>query len=79
MAEVIAHDGTRLLLFTRSAPPQPGQPVVAYGRILDLARMRVWPEMYLESIVAHTPHWEPLDDPVAADRLLAMAKPESFR
>ncbi len=73
MAQVVAHDGTRLLLFTRSAAPRPGQPVVNYGRILDLVRLVVWPEMYLESLVAHG-QWDALDDPVSADRLLAMAQ-----
>lgn len=74
MAQVVAHDGMRLLILTRTAQPQPGMPLVNYGRILDLSRLVVWPEMYLESILAHTgPYWEPLDDPVPADRLLAMA------
>lgn len=75
MAQVVAHDGTRLLVFTRSAAPHPGWPVVNYGRILDLRRLVVGPEMHLESIIAHTgPYWEPLDDPVPADALLAMAR-----
>jgi hypothetical protein len=77
MAQVVAHDGTRLLILTRTAQPQPGMPLVNYGRILDLSRMVMWPEMYLESILAHTgPYWEPLEGPVPADRLLAMAKAE---
>ena len=73
MAQVVAHDGTRLLVFTHSAAPRPDWPVVHYGRILDLSRLVVWPEMYLDSLAAHG-QWEPLDDPVPADRLLAMAK-----
>ncbi len=73
MAQVVAHDGTRLLLFTRSAQPQPEQPPVHYGRILDLRRLVVYPEMHLDSLVAHG-QWEALGDPVPADRLLAMAR-----
>ena len=73
MAHVVAHDGTRLLVFTRSAAPHPGMPLVNYGRILDLRRLVVYPEMYLESLAAHG-QWEALDDPVPADRLLAMAR-----
>jgi len=51
---------------------------VHYGRILDLARLRVWPEMYLDSLLAHG-QWQALNDPVPADRLLAMARPEPFQ
>lgn len=79
MAQVVGWDGDwRLLLFTRSAPPAKGQPVVAYGRILDLRTLRVWPEMYLDSLTARG-HWWPLDDPIPADRLLAMARPVAVR
>jgi len=46
---------------------------VNYGRILDLVRLVVWPEMFLESLLAHG-QWDALDDPVPADRLLAMAR-----
>lgn len=74
MAQVVARDGTRLLLFTRSAAPKTGRPLIAYGRIVDLATMTVGPELYLDSIVAHTGPWEPLNDPIPADRLLAMAR-----
>lgn len=73
MAQVVAHDGTRLLLFTRSEAPHVGQPVRDYGRILDLSRMVVWPELLLGSLLAHG-QWEPLDDPVPADALLARAR-----
>ncbi len=72
MAQVVAHDGTRLLVFTRSAAPYPDWPLVSYGRILDLRRLVVWPEIYLDSVVAHG-QWEALDDPVPVDRLLASA------
>jgi hypothetical protein len=74
VAQVVAREGTRLLLFTRSEAPRPGAPVVPYGRILDLASLRLWQEVYLQSIIAHTGPWEPLDDPIPADRLLAMAR-----
>lgn len=74
MAQVVAHDGTRLLVFTRSAEPQPGRPLIHYGRILDLPTLRLYPERYLDSLAAHG-QWEPLDDPVPVDRLLAMASP----
>lgn len=74
MAQVVAREGTRLLLFTRSGPPRPGAPVVPYGRILDLATLQVYPEIHLASIIAHTGPWEPLDVPIRADRLLAMAR-----
>ena len=53
--------------------------MVAYGRILDLATMRVWPELHLDSILAHTGPWEPLNDPIPADRLLAMARVQPLR
>jgi hypothetical protein len=72
MAQVVAHDGTRLLLFTHSAAPAKEQPLVHYGRILDLRGMRVWPELRLDSLLAHG-QWTPLDDPVPADALLARA------
>lgn len=72
MAQVVAHDGTRLLVFTRSAQPHPDRPLIHYGRILDLPTLRLWPEMYLDSLAAHG-QWEPLDDPLPVDRLLAMA------
>lgn len=78
MAQVVAHDGSRLLLSTRSAAPYPDRPVVNYGRVLDLRRLVVWPEMYLESLLGHG-QWEPLDDPVPAERLLAMARPVDLR
>jgi len=78
VALAVAHDGTRLLLFTRSAAPSKERPMVAYGRILDLARLVVWPEMYLESLAGHG-QWTALNDPVPADRLLAMAKVEPVR
>jgi hypothetical protein len=48
--------------------------VVPYGRILDLATLRLWPEVYLQSIIAHTGPWERLDEPIPADQLLAMAR-----
>lgn len=79
MAQVVARDGLRLLLFTRSTAPRPERPMVAYGRILDLATMRVWPELHLDSILAHTGPWEPLNDPIPADRLLAMARVQPLR
>lgn len=60
-------------MFTRSASLHPDQAVVHYGRILDLRTLRLWPERYLTSLAAHG-QWEALDDPVPADRLLAMAK-----
>ena len=79
MAQVVGWDGDwRLLLFTRSAAPQTGQPVVAYGRILDLRTLRVWPELYLDSLTAHGQWWA-LNDPIPADRLLAMAKVATLR
>lgn len=78
MAQVVAHDGMRVLVFTRSAPPGPNRPAVHYGRILDLARLVVWPELYLASLAAHG-QWVALDDPVPADRLLAMARVASVR
>jgi hypothetical protein len=80
MAQVVGWDGdTRLLLFTRSAAPGAERPMVHYGRILDLSTMRVWPEVYLASIIAHTGPWEPLNDPIPADRLLALARVQPLR
>jgi len=46
---------------------------VNYGRILDLRRLVVYPELYLDSLTTRGPWW-PLDDPIPADRLLAMAR-----
>ena len=41
MAQVVAHDGTRLLVFTRSAQPHPDRPLIHDGRILDLRTVRL--------------------------------------
>ena len=79
MAQVVGWDGDyRLLLFTRSAAPFQGRPLVNYGRILDLRRLVVYPELYLDSLTTRGPWW-PLDDPIPADRLLAMARVQPLR
>jgi hypothetical protein len=40
--------------------------------------MVVWPELRLDSLLAHG-QWEPLDDPVPADALLARARVQPLR
>lgn len=78
MAQVVAHDGKRLLLFTHAATPGPVRPMVEYGRILDLSTLRVWPEVYLGTLAAHG-QWTVLKTPMPADVLLARARPQPLR
>lgn len=72
MAQVVARDGLRVLVWTHTAVKE-GLGSVQYGRILDLSTLTVWPEMYLDSLLAHG-DWEPLEDPVPCDALLANAR-----
>lgn len=75
MAQVVAvaRDGVRVLVWTRTALKD-DVGTVQYGRILHLGRLLVWPELYLDTLLAHG-QWEALDDPVPADDLLARATP----
>lgn len=51
---------------------------MAYDRILDLSRLEVWPERYLESLAAHG-QWTPLDNPVPANCLLGKPRVATLR
>jgi hypothetical protein len=73
MAECVAFDGTRLLIYTRSALVE-GVGTVQYGRVVELRDNTMSPEAYMDRLRFHG-RWEALDTPVPADALLAQAKP----